>query len=313
MKKNKVSLRKNKGRGPLARKVVNTARQQLQHKVVDFSAWKDAKIMSKDYQESIISEDDLRDYDPLHALYIYSQNKLSVLIEQIAELPVLHKLVAKYVDAEDTYMPSYPPMSPLSKTYFTSWGSFDLCSGGIQKETFCTIATDFCKFVGVAEDQVEVFEVMQNSYMGIYMHEGVSGSRIFLRELVTNSEIEAISASGYMGQAGEIWFARILPPLFHAFNYSLVFTTPYILGKSGIGNIYKLSSEADWMDYFERNLRHTGIQDNVEAYQTLMKYGLSCNYWNEYIFLAYKNYADQVIFLEGFPDIPKSLPHSEKG
>jgi len=54
-----VHMKKHKGRGPIARKVISTARQQLQRKVVDFSAWKDAKIMSREYQESIISDDKL--------------------------------------------------------------------------------------------------------------------------------------------------------------------------------------------------------------------------------------------------------------
>jgi len=41
-----------------------------------------------------------------------------------------------------------------------------------------------------------------------------------------------------------------------------------------------------------------------------MKYGLSPNYWHEFIFLAYVNYRFNVVFLTGLPDVPESLPHA---
>ena len=34
-----------------------------------------------------------------------------------------------HLHAEDIYMPSGPPMSPLTKSYFLYWGFFDLCLG----------------------------------------------------------------------------------------------------------------------------------------------------------------------------------------
>ncbi|VAW36732.1 hypothetical protein MNBD_GAMMA01-663 [hydrothermal vent metagenome] len=301
----------NKGRGPLARKVINLAQQQLQRKVTNLSDLKNGKLRSKEYQKSIISEDSLSKLDPLHALYVYSQNHLSILIEQILDLPALAKLADMYVTAVDEYMPSRPPMSPLTTSYFTCWGSFDLCSFGAKRETLCSIATDFCTYINADNDQIEVFEVMQNSRMGIYKHEGVSGKYINFRELITNKTIKAVSASGYMGQIGEIWFARILPPLFHSFDYSVVFTTPYILGKLGSDISFVSLTEDDWLTYFTRNLDKIGLQNVAESYQELMKYGLNKNYWNEYIILSYKNHTDDMILLEGFPDIPTSMPHGQ--
>jgi hypothetical protein len=47
----------------------------------------------------------------------------------------------------------------------------------------------------------------------------------------------------------------------------------------------------------------------ILAYEELMKYGLIPNYWNEYVFLAYSNHRDNVIFLFGIPDKPETLPH----
>ncbi len=300
-----------KGRGPLARKVIDSARQQLQKKVTNLSDWKEAKLKSEEYQKSVISEDRLNELDPLHALYVYSQNHLSVLIEEISELPMLHKLVERYARSSDEYMPSSPPMSPLTTSYFTCWAAFDLCSFGAKKETLCTIATDYCKYIKADAGQIEVFEEMQKSRMGIYKHEGSSGKYIYFRELITNVEIQAISVSGYMGQEGEIWFARIFPPLFNAFSYSVVFTTPYVLGKLSNNNAFVPLVENDWLNYFERNLEKMRVQDVKASYHALMKYGLSHNYWNEYIFLAYRNYQNNMILLEGFPDNSSSLPHAE--
>jgi hypothetical protein len=71
----------------------------------------------------------MADYDPIHAIYIYAQNTISVLIEQLCELKPLMALNNAYADAEESYMPSGPPASPLTKSYFTCWGFFDLCTG----------------------------------------------------------------------------------------------------------------------------------------------------------------------------------------
>lgn len=309
--KNRPNQKQNRGRGPLARKVIDSARQQLQRKVTSLSDWKDGKLKSVEYQKSIVSDEKLSKLDPLHALYVYSQNQLSVLIEQISELPALDKLADIYASASEEYMPSGPPMSPLTTSYFTCWGAFDLCSFGAKKETLCTVVTDFCKYINADHGQLEVFEEMQNSYMGVYKHEGVSGEYIHFRELVTNRELKTICPSGYMGLEGELWFARIFPPLFNSFNYSVVFTTPYILGKLGSNNSFISAVENDWLSYFKRNLGKNRIENIEDSYQSLMKYGLSKNYWNEYIFLSYRNHRDDMILLEGFPDIQSSMPHAK--
>jgi len=303
------------GRGPIARKVIAAARQSLQRKVTNIADWREARLSAVDYQKTIISQNKLAEYDPLHGLYIYGQNQLSVLIEQLMDLPMLDKLADAYAAAHEEYMPSGPPLSPLTPSYFTCWGAFDLSSHGAKKETLCTVATDFCKFQKVDAGLLALFEAMQSSRMGIYRHEGASQRFVFLRELVTNREVKAISPSGYLGNAGEVWFARVLPPLFDPaiFDYSVVFTTPYVLGKLGSGREFVSFVEDDWLAFFKRNLAKMNQDTQISAYEQLMKYGLNRNYWNEYIFLAYRNHRHDVILLEGLPDIPESLPHTEEG
>jgi hypothetical protein len=304
-----------RGRGPIARKVIASARQHLQQKVTNIADWREARVRAEDYQKTVISKNRLAGYDPLHGLYIYAQNQLSVLIEQMIDLPMLDRLADAYAKAQEEYMPSSPPISPLTTSYFTCWGSFDLCSSGAKKETLCTVATDFCKFQQVDEGLITLFETMQASRMGIYRHEGISNRFVCLRELVTNTEIKAISTSGYLGNAGEVWFARVLPPPFAtaAFDYSVVFTTPYVLGKLGPRREFVSFVEEDWLAYFKRSLPKTNQETEVSAYDYLMKYGLSRNYWNEYIFLSYRNHRHDMILLEGIPDIPATLPHTDEG
>ncbi len=303
---------KNIGRGPVARKVIASAQYHLQKKVTNLSDWREARVRAEDFQKTIISQNKLTEYEPAHALYIYGQNQLSVIIEQLSELPMLEKLGDAYAQAEDEYMPSGPPMSPLTAPYFTSWGSFDLCSGGAKKETFGTIGIDLCKFLNVDEGLITLFEKMQASRMGVFKHEGTSHNHVFLRELITNREIKAFSSSGYLGHPGEIWFARVLPPPFDSqqIDYSIILTTPYVLGKIGSRKEFIPFVETDWLDYFERNLSKTKMDEKELAYEHLMKYGLSRNYWNEYVFLSYRNHRHDMILLEGFPDISSSLPHS---
>lgn len=228
---------------------------------------------------------------------------------------MLSKLADAYAEAQEEYSPSGPPMSPLTTSYFTCWGFFDLCSGGAKRETLSTIAIDLCKFLKLDEGLITLFENMQASRMGIFKHEGTSGNHLILRELITNKEIKVISSSGYFGNLGEVWFTRILPPPFDnaLFDYSVVFTTPYVLGKIGARREFIPFVESDWVDYFERNLWKTKIDEEELAYEHIMKYGLSRNYWNEYVFLSYRNHRHDMILLEGFPDIPASLPHSQEG
>lgn len=84
-------------------------------------------------------------------------------------------------------------------------------------------------------------------------------------------------------------------------DYSVVFTTPYIL----FGQTAK-----DWEAFFERNnivCSQLGYQTRLDAF---MKYGPSIHYWHEYIFLAYSRYRQNAVFLTGIPDIKATLPHA---
>ena len=67
------------------------------------------------------------------------------------------------------------------------------------------------------------------------------------------------------------------------------------------------------LNSYVRNLPKTNADSRELAYESLMKYGVSRNYCNEYVFMSYRNHQHDMILLEGLPDVPSSLPHSTKG
>jgi hypothetical protein len=301
------------GRGPVARKVISTAREFLQSKVTCLDSWKRGKLNAEKLEESILDADEFSDMDMAHATYCYAQNKLSILIEQMIELPPLRKLATAYDAAMDEYTPDYPPMSPVTKSYFTCWGSFDLATQGAKKETMTSIAVDFCRFIQVDQSLLSLYENMEQARMGIYRHVACEGEFVHLIELVTHKKIKAVRTTSFEGQPGELWFVRILPPLFDSLHmdHHVIFNTPYVLIANTKYDHGELSVEEQWLSYFDRVLPETGIEHRVEAYEHLMHYGLTPTYWLEFIFLAYINFIDGAILLGGYPDIRESLPHGE--
>ena len=148
---------------------------------------------------------------------------------------------------------------------------------------------------------VRVIGLMQESRMGVYVHQGVEKDTVVLRELVTDRVCRAISPSGYRGRKGELWYVRVLPPPAPGLAEHVVFGTPYLLVEPG---------ENDWQAYFHRTLPDAPIEGRIAAYEYHMKFGPARDYWTEFVFEAYVNHRYDVIFLEGLPDIPESRPHS---
>jgi hypothetical protein len=298
---------------PIATKVIEGLRQSMNSKIIDMMSWKKGVAEAESIAGKSPSFNALSHLDPNHAVYMHSMNTLSDYVESICQLPAVKKITDLYAKAEDEYMPGGPPMSPLTKTYFSCWGLLDL-SVGKGRESFATIVLALCRYLKMDAHTIQVYQILAKSRMGFYMHEGVSGKIISFREIITNKEIKAICPAGYMGKKGEIWFTRIFPPPFEsAAQYSIVFTTPYVIGEIESQNAFKTGSEKSWLEFFDRNLNKTKIADPVASYEHFMKYGLNPNYWSEYIFLSFVNFQSDKIWCAGFPDIQASMPHTDEG
>lgn len=88
------------------------------------------------------AEGDLGGFHPAHAAYFYTQNQVSFMSEQLTALKEMAPFSEVISRAEDVYMPSGPPMSPLTTSYFTCWAFFDACAGAAN-ETIGTTVLEF--------------------------------------------------------------------------------------------------------------------------------------------------------------------------
>jgi hypothetical protein len=235
--------------------------------------------------------------DPVHAVYAFVQNITSFFAEGASQLPELKKYAKIVGPAEEEYMPSGPPMSPLTASFFTSWAFYDLRFDGTDTIASCQIEAN--DVICMNPDQLDALRKLADSRMGIYEHVGMDGPHVRLRELITSAEFTCHCASGYRGKSGELWYVRLLPPLLPALaRYHIVFTTPYVL----------MASKDDWTQFLGRAM--SGYASDAGALHRLLKYGPEPNYWNEFVFKAYHHHQGDAIFLTGIPDLKATLPHA---
>jgi hypothetical protein len=237
--------------------------------------------------------------DPLHAAYVSMQNFTALFCEAVARFDELDPFYRLFVHADDEYTPDAPPISPLTQSYFTTWAFFDLRFGP-DSETIGDCLLDTARLLGLHDSMIEITRRFQESRLGIYEHRGTENGRYRLRELMTNKEFLCHVPAGYSGSRGELWFVRLVPPLFGLFDYHVVFTTPYILIDA---------TEEAWIAYLRKSM--IGATDLGQALHEFLKYGTHPNQWNEFIFLAYHHHTPAAIFLAGLPDVRGSLPHGE--
>lgn len=266
-------------------------------RVVDLGLFRQARDFA--LQNRAKNAEGLEDFHPLHAAYTFVMNMVTSSAELLCEFPELAKLGRQIAEIEEDYMPSGPPMSPLTGSYFTNWSILDL-GVGLHNESLGSCVAAVSKAMGSDSAYVEFVERLCRTRPGFYVHQGRVGEAILLRELVTGHEHKTLIPSGYLGRAGELLLLRLLPSLPGA-DLALAMTTPYLVTSPGL---------AEWELYFGRTL---GTTDPVRRYEALMKHGwppLGPKYWTEYITEAYVNHEAEVIFLRGLPDQEESRPHS---
>jgi len=255
------------------------------------------RAMAEELQKTVVSQKELAGFDPAHAAYVYTQNQVSVMSEQLTALKEMAPFVDILSRAEDLYMTSSPPMSPLTTSYFTCWAFFDACAGPANETIGTTILEAGAAF-GMRPELLRRVRMMQDSRMGFYVHRGREGHVSILEDLVTAAVYRAMVPAGYSGRKNENWYVRLLRPPIPGGKEHVVFTTPYIVVHPDF---------AEWLAYFRRTFPTTAGFDDYERH---MKYGPTREYWNDYVFEAYVNYQTDAIFLAGLPDIPESRPHS---
>jgi hypothetical protein len=239
--------------------------------------------------------------DPIHATYVFIHHITSVFAEDVSQLPEMRRFKEDYLKAEERYLPSGPPMSPLTASYFSCWAFFDHLIGKTT-DTLASCLIDANDIFWMNPDQLGALKKMNESRMGIYEHQGWQGNFVRLRELITDREFVCHVASGYRGTAGELWYVRLFPPLVPQLaTYHLAFTTPYVLVDT---------TKKDWIDFLRCTTVSMKERSEAQSLHRLMKLGLRKNFWNEFVFLAYHHHQADAIFLSGIPDLKATLPHA---
>jgi hypothetical protein len=291
--------------GTTAEKIARNVAVQVKAPVVDLAAHRSARQIIKDAQ---IDRDDLqrliaKGLDPSHAVYVHAHALISMTAEQLSTTKEARQFTRIVSAAEDTYMPGYPPMSPVTTSHFTMWALFDV-EFGQSRETIGTCFLRIAELTGLPAGLRATAAALQASRLGLYVHCGHEGRFVRLREIGSQQITRSLITSGYCGEIGEIWLARLLPPADVASDYHIAFTTPYII---------RGPSETAWIDYLDRERQRVGSKSlarKMDATAYIMKYGPSVNHWNEYIFCGYSGHCQEAIFLTGIPDIKSSLPHA---
>jgi len=81
--------------------------------------------------------------DPIHAVYAFIHNMATRFAEVVAPMPEMKTWARTVEKAEDEYLPSGPPMSPLTGSYFWMWALYDLRIGkSTDTMAYCQIAAN---------------------------------------------------------------------------------------------------------------------------------------------------------------------------
>jgi hypothetical protein len=207
----------------------------------------------------------------------------------------------KVVAMKRLLMPSGPPMSPLTGSFYSFWTFFDAAFGK-DKETIGTVFIALAKNIGLDSLQLEVIKNLSTSRMGLYEVVSSNGEMHELLDIVTEKRFTAKIISGYQGKTGDLLYIRLALPI-SPFDYHMCLITPYVL----VGN-----SKTEWLEFFRRNQIAKDMVGCDYRLNQFMKHGKNLRFWAEYVFYAFVNFRSDRIFLTGLPDRPETHPCSDK-
>jgi len=95
--------------------------------------------------------------DPIHATYVFIHHIASIFAENVSQLPEMETFTKEFRKAEVEYLPSGPPMSPLTRSYFTSWAFFDLRIG-TTTDTLASCLIDANDIIWMNPDQLSALK-----------------------------------------------------------------------------------------------------------------------------------------------------------
>ncbi len=289
--------------GKISNRLIKLFEKEVSKIVVNLEDVRKGKEIAKKNTDVIKSIESLvKEHGNLDlAIYYNLQNLVSVIIEGLIMLKPMDSFHRFYIKVEDLYQPGFPPISPITGSYFNFWTTFDVPFGD-DNETMGTCIYDIADMMRMDEVQKRALKNFCDSRMGIYEVIEANGLIYKLREIITDIDYEVHINSGYVGKKGDLILMRILPPMM-VDPLFLAITTPYQL--EGYTN-------QEWLDYFSRqNIRKGEIGYEMRFHDHL-KFGKEKMYWSEFIFWSYLQHRTDVIYLTGIPDRVSTQPHHDK-
>lgn len=219
-------------------------------------------------------------------------------------IPLLNDFNNRICDQHDEYLPSGPPMSPITKTFFSQWMTLDALIN--DKLTLGLLFSRYIQEKKVMGYAVKAMDNLNESFVSLYQVVGGDLKKTILWDLIEKCELEAsipiydYSVATYSPAIGEIWYTRILPPLDQEQYVYTVLGTPLI---------FRHTKREDWQGYLARRI--AGKDKNVKGIKKHLKHGDTFGYWMEFVFQAYSNHTSEIIYAEGLPDIKDSRPHGD--
>lgn len=114
------------------------------------------------------------------------------IVEAGQDVRELWRHLDRIAKADEDYQPEGPPWSPITRLMFCAWSLWDL-TVGVKRESLGSILLAIGRTVGMDPLFLGVLEKLVGSGLGLHVHEGVTGNRITLRELVTGEVRRCIS------------------------------------------------------------------------------------------------------------------------
>ena len=184
--------------------------------------------------------------DPGHAVYASAFNLVSVLAEALTALPEFGGFADVIEAAQEDYMPSWPPTSPISSSHFNTWAMFDLALGK-DREALGTCILALAPDLGIAGPAAGLINTLARSRLGLYVHAGYASKEACgLRELATGERFRTVCRSGHVGKPGELLLVRLVPLPIPGLGHYVAFSSPYVIALPG---------EPEWSAFFARTCR----------------------------------------------------------
>lgn len=259
--------------------------------------------------------------DPLkrqEQLYIATIRYVFTLTTELAASDYANELNRKSKSDIEEYMPAYPPISPVTDSFFFS-AMYLSYRFGADHETAAEIIQQVLQLWNAESRCLDMLKRLRSSRSGIFETKEVSGSSILVRELVTNREFKLFPSTGYTGRPGELRFSRVVIPAEASGQTFFEVTTPYIL----VG-----CSAEEWTNYLSGEMPATALRrdplcgreldssvlphsDPADRLSALFEDDCGEMSWNDYIMDGYLNYQKSAVFLTGIPNRPETLPHND--